>query len=339
MTTTAADDLNDGLDYAFDGTLSDGDNNGSNSDEGAVFLDDEIYYGESGDGPSSSKKRGAPESNTSDASQQPASKKAKKKNNKNKGPSKSSRKEQGETIAAQKSGLARRSDVPALVADFLSSALRHRHKDLSAVEVADMSIPESRIAETGEIAFPGDRDLEEYGRFFEQFFGSVFEANRKVWGDNKDDKKKDDKKKDDKKKDDKKSKKDDKKKDEKKDTKNKQKLKYIVVLASSAKRVCDVNRALRKTPGGSFKLIAKNAPEYDARMFATARSCVAVATVGRLQRALDAGYLEASQIAAIVADSTYLDPKAQHVWDLPETIPFVRKLLDETDPETKLYLY
>lgn len=41
--------------------------------------------------------------------------------------------------------------------------------------------------------------------------------------------------------------------------------KMVVILTMSALRACDVNRVLRKVPGGSIKLIKKNKLEYDRK--------------------------------------------------------------------------
>lgn len=130
------------------------------------------------------------------------------------------------------------------------------------------------------------------------------------------------------------------------------KARYVIVIAQSAMRVCDINRALRPSPGGSIKLINKNKISYDQQMFATGRSRIAVTTTGRLQKNLNNGYLKYSQIAAIVIDSSFLDAKSQHVWDLQDTIPFTKLLLekckmaykdDDDDDDSKkipkIYLY
>lgn len=163
---------------------------------------------------------------------------------------------------------------------------------------------------------------------------------------------------------------------------------YIVVLAASALRVCDINRALRDSPFGSFKLIKKNKLSYDVHMFETGKSRIAVATVGRLEKILELKPLQIpsesgkakngkneknekkekkeneenkkdvkneerkkplnyNQIAGIVVDSTFLDKKEQHTWDLKETIPFVKKIIEEceqlegedSDKLPKVYLY
>lgn len=139
--------------------------------------------------------------------------------------------------------------------------------------------------------------------------------------------------------------------------------KYVFIIAQSAMRVCEINRCLRSSPGGSIKLIKKNSLDYDRKMFQTGRSRIAVTTCGRLTKLLNIGknspkdrIFGINQIAAIVVDSSNLDSKNQHVWDLQDTIPTIKGLMDtinkkenqdedEEDDEKdqfkylKLYLY
>lgn len=69
---------------------------------------------------------------------------------------------------------------------------------------------------------------------------------------------------------------------------------------------------------------------------------MAVSTSGRIQRLFQNEIFDPKQIGAIVVDSTFLDSKVQNVWDLADTVPFLKSLLDAQEVEAKkpfIYLY
>lgn len=96
-------------------------------------------------------------------------------------------------------------------------------------------------------------------------------------------------------------------------------------------------------PGGSLKLIKKNKLSYDQQALAAGSSRVAVATTGRMQKLIASDMFNPKQIAAIIADSSFLDSKVQNVWDLADTTPFIKSLLDNFAEDDKrrpfIYLY
>lgn len=119
-------------------------------------------------------------------------------------------------------------------------------------------------------------------------------------------------------------------------------LKYILILSSSALRVCDVTRALKPLPGGALKLIKKNKLSYDSAALASGYSRVAVSTAGRIQKLIAEEVFKPKQVGAIVVDSTFLDSKIQNVWDLADTVQFLRSIIDAQEIEAKkpfIYLY
>lgn len=333
----AADDLDDGLAYDFD------------SAAGVALASDTepadtAYFSDAEDTPATDE-RPRKKQKTAKPAAAAAAKPAGKKKKREEGQAEAA------AWAAQKVAVAR--GGAARAADFLARAVRRRHAELSAVEVADRSVPARWIADRGEEEdgeWDGD-GLAGYPGFVQRHFAQVFEGLGKEGA--KEEVKEDLKEEAPKKKMNKKSKKRARLQQEQEaaagaaEPASSSPARYVVILAASALRVCDINRALRPSPGGSIKLIKKNKPGYDAHMFATARSRVAVATAGRLQRVLDLGYLAPAQIAAVVADSSFLDAKAQHLWDLPDAVEFVRRLLDsaaavhgEDSPlMPKLYLY
>lgn len=343
-----ADDLDDGLDYAMDsigGSVMLSDAEGASDD-------DAVYYNNNSEGEeeefstasnSNLRKRKVLEDDDEDSDSEIKSKqtskgsqKKKKKSNTDKFSEKKQLKQQ--TYAEQRRNLASLS--PSMVADYLASKVRRRLPDLSTIELGDLYLKEASIASTEDFD-ASDRQDEKYPEFMEQYFKDILKEHQE--SDTSD-----------------KAKADDSKKSKKKNKKGKGEPaakatappRYILVLASSAIRVCDINRALRTSRFGSFKLIKKNKLGYDVHMFETGKSRIAVATVGRIERLLDMDpkqypdnektgkdgkkdgkenkkCLEYTQIGAIVVDSTFLDKKEQHTWDLPETIPFVKKVIDK----------
>ncbi|QNP95397.1 U3-containing 90S pre-ribosomal complex subunit-domain containing protein [Yarrowia lipolytica] len=113
--------------------------------------------------------------------------------------------------------------------------------------------------------------------------------------------------------------------------------KWTIVLSISAIRVCDVHRNLKPLKAGSIKFIKKNTIKNDTIAVEKTQASVGVATPGRLLRLLDSKVLTPKDIKAIVVESTYLDSKKNSVWDLEETIPAIKRVLDESDAKVMLY--
>ena len=60
-----------------------------------------------------------------------------------------------------------------------------------------------------------------------------------------------------------------------------------------------------------------------------------------MQKLISNEMFNPTQIAAIVADSSFLDSKVQNIWDLADTTPFIKSLLDNfgEDDKRKPYIY
>lgn len=110
----------------------------------------------------------------------------------------------------------------------------------------------------------------------------------------------------------------------------------VLVLSMSAVRVCDVDRACRKTGGGAMKFINKNKLDYDQKELASKKT-IAVATPGRATKLIAQGALDTDRIKHIVLDSSFLDVKTNNVIDLPETIPLCSQLCK--DGAVRLYVF
>lgn len=200
---------------------------------------------------------------------------------------------------------------PIMIADYIASKVRFKNKDLSTIELNEMLIPQARFKDTSDFIL--ERKDENFPKFIEYFMKDLLPPPA------------------------------DSQKKKKKPSKAKKDIKYILVLSQSALRVCDVTRAFKELPGGSLKLIKKNKLSYDQQALASGVSRIAVATTGRMQKLITGKMFNPMQIAAIVADSTFLDSKVQNVWDLADTVPFIKSILNrfgEDDKRTPfIYLY
>lgn len=178
--SVAGDDLDDGLDYSYDGEgevsgvlLEGSDNDDSETVSTEVTLK------------KSAKKRTAQDDDESDADEQEpvaaSDKKTDKKKQKqqpNKKKQKSSQlaeKKQAKTVsmADQKSSLATMD--PSMIADYIANKVRFKNKDLSTIELNEILIPESRIKDTSDFVLK--RDDENFSKFVEfckSFFHSSF---------------------------------------------------------------------------------------------------------------------------------------------------------------------
>lgn len=113
--------------------------------------------------------------------------------------------------------------------------------------------------------------------------------------------------------------------------------KWTIVLSISAIRVCDVHRNLKPLSAGSIKFIKKNSIKNDTVAVEKSKASIGIATPGRLIRLLDSKVLDPKKIKAIVVESTFLDSKKNSVWDLDETIPAIKRVLDDSDAKVLLY--
>lgn len=111
---------------------------------------------------------------------------------------------------------------------------------------------------------------------------------------------------------------------------------YIVIMSMSAIRACDVHRALQKM--GTIKLIKKNSVRHDKTSLMSSKNSIAVTTPGRIKKLIDEDAFQVDKVAAVVVDSSYLDPKNYHIWDNPEMIPVLKRLTEGSEGP-RIYLY
>ncbi|KAI9211269.1 hypothetical protein DS838_003858 [Geotrichum bryndzae] len=138
------------------------------------------------------------------------------------------------------------------------------------------------------------------------------------------------------------------KKDQAKKKKNTNKnKKFVLILAQSAIRVCDVTRLFKgheqTIPFGAIKLIKKNKLSYDEKALNSSPSNLLVGTVGRVAKLIENKMLDPKTISAIIVESTFLDDKLQNVWDSKDTVPFLKSILTSFEDDDKrrplIYLY
>ncbi len=100
--------------------------------------------------------------------------------------------------------------------------------------------------------------------------------------------------------------------------------KCIVILATSAIRVCDINRKFLN----SIKLIAKNSFKNDSLLFQNQTyPPFIIATPGRFLRHLQNGDISGKYIDGIILDSSYLDSKQQNIWDSQDFMGTLKKIV------------
>ncbi|ODQ82802.1 hypothetical protein BABINDRAFT_159304 [Babjeviella inositovora NRRL Y-12698] len=199
------------------------------------------------------------------------------------------------------------------IADFVNNKLRRMNPDLSALELDELYFNKSCFRSTAD--WDQERNLEGVEKFILKHFSNMLPegvAGKKA-----------------------------KLKSKKKPLPAAvvaQERKFITILSMSAIRACDVHRATKSIAGSSVKLINKNKIQEDLKILPTTRSRVFAATPTRLVKVLDAedSPLKAEELKIIIVDSTYLDTKKQHVWDVKETLEVLKRL---TNAGSKIYLY
>lgn len=154
---TAGDDLDDGLDYSYDGT----------GDAAEVILaesgDDEIETEVTLK--KSAKKR---KTTDDDTNEEKTGEKTGAKKDQPKKKQKSSKlieKKQAKTVslADQKAKLATMD--PSMIADYIANKVRFKNKDLSTIELNELLIPQSRIKDTSDFILK--REDENFSKFIE----------------------------------------------------------------------------------------------------------------------------------------------------------------------------
>ncbi|ODV89125.1 hypothetical protein CANCADRAFT_3760 [Tortispora caseinolytica NRRL Y-17796] len=102
----------------------------------------------------------------------------------------------------------------------------------------------------------------------------------------------------------------------------------IIILSSSALRVCDVYRAIRSSVS-SVKLISKNSLQHDKDLINKVHPKVLLSTPLRTVKLIDEQIISNS-IETVVIDSTFLDVKKRHVVDDEHFAESMRQLKDRS---------
>jgi protein CMS1 len=201
--------------------------------------------------------------------------------------------------------------TPALIADSIAAKTKALNKNLSSVELNDILLSESFFKDTSD--FVPERNDDNLGHFISFFLKDHLA-----------------------------------KKDQAKKKKNNNKnKKFVLILAQSAIRVCDVTRLLKgheqTIPFGAVKLIKKNKLSYDEKALKSSPSNLLVGTVGRVAKLIENKMLDPKTISAIVVETTFLDDKLQNVWDTKDAVPFLKSILTSFEDDDKrrplIYLY
>ncbi|BCS05062.1 uncharacterized protein AKAW2_80863S [Aspergillus luchuensis] len=182
-----------------------------------------------------------------------------------------------------------------LLADhFLQKAKRH-NKELSAVELNDLSVPDSAFLDTS--SFEQTRTLEQLPAFLKAFSPNKGADLAKA--------------------------------SEEKGTP------HTLVISGAALRAADVVRALRSFQTKEAivgKLFAKHIKLEEAKQFLErARTGIGAGTPARISDLIEAGSLKLGELERIVIDGSYVDQKQRGIFDMKEThLPLLQLL---TRPE------
>ncbi|KAK9450934.1 U3-containing 90S pre-ribosomal complex subunit-domain containing protein [Limtongia smithiae] len=108
---------------------------------------------------------------------------------------------------------------------------------------------------------------------------------------------------------------------------NKKGAPYIVILAISALRACEVRRAIPKKIK-TMKMIAKNSVEADCKFLKNSSVAIVASTPARLRMMVNRNALSLANLETIVIDGTFLDAKMRTVLDdVPETLRVMKELI------------
>ncbi|EAW21923.1 uncharacterized protein NFIA_070940 [Aspergillus fischeri NRRL 181] len=230
--------------------------------------------------------------NTSEAAEGP--RKKKKKNSKNK--QKQQKKKELEDDPKQqerKGGIDEsigKMDGRLLADHFVQKAKRH-NKELTAVELGDLSVPYSAFLDTS--SFESPRSLDQLPAFLKAFSPDKGSGLSKA--------------------------------SQQKGTP------HTLVVCPAALRAADVVRALRAFQSKDStvgKLFAKHIKLEEAKQFLQrARTGLGVGTPARISDLIDAGSLKLDELERIVIDGSYIDQKQRGIFDMKEThLPLLQLL-------------
>ncbi|PYI02164.1 hypothetical protein BO78DRAFT_400779 [Aspergillus sclerotiicarbonarius CBS 121057] len=182
-----------------------------------------------------------------------------------------------------------------LFADHFAQKAKRHNKELSAVELSDLSVPDSAFLDTS--SFEQSRNLEQLPAFLKAFSPNKGADLAKA--------------------------------SEEKGTP------HTLVVSGSGLRAADVVRALRSFQNKESivgKLFAKHIKLEEAKQFLErARTGIGAGTPARISDLIDAGALKLGELERIVLDGSYVDQKQRGIFDMKEThLPLLQLL---TRPE------
>ncbi|RAL10557.1 uncharacterized protein BO97DRAFT_406812 [Aspergillus homomorphus CBS 101889] len=184
-----------------------------------------------------------------------------------------------------------------LLADHFAQKVRRHNKEITAVELSDLSVPDSAFLDTS--SFDSPRNLENLPAFLKAFSpekGSGLAKSSEEKG-----------------------------------------TPHTLVIAGAGLRAADVVRALRSFQNKESivgKLFAKHIKLDEAKQFLErARMGIGAGTPARISDLIDSGSLKLGELERIVIDGSYVDQKQRGIFDMKEThLPLLQLL---TRPEFK----
>ncbi|PWY82257.1 hypothetical protein BO70DRAFT_336708 [Aspergillus heteromorphus CBS 117.55] len=234
--------------------------------------------------------------------------KKKKKNDKNK-KAKGKKPEEGGKSVKKEAGDSKATEVKGgideaigkmdgrLLADYFAQKVRRHNKELSAVELDDLSVPDSAFLDTS--SFQSSRNLEQIPTFLKAFSPKNGAELAKA--------------------------------SEQKGTP------HTLVISVSGLRAADTVRALRSFQTKESivgKLFAKHIKLEEAKQFLErARTGIGAGTPARITDLINAGSLKLDELERIVIDGSYVDQKQRGIFDMKDThLPLLQLL---TRPELR----
>ncbi|PYI25098.1 hypothetical protein BP00DRAFT_410335 [Aspergillus indologenus CBS 114.80] len=184
-----------------------------------------------------------------------------------------------------------------LLADHFAQKVRRHNKEITAVELSDLSVPDSAFLDTS--SFESARNLENLPAFLKAFSpekGAHLSKSSEEKG-----------------------------------------TPHTLVIAGAGLRAADVVRALRSFQHKESivgKLFAKHIKLEEAKQFLErARMGIGAGTPARISDLIDSGSLKLGELERIVIDGSYVDQKQRGIFDMKEThLPLLQLL---TRPEFK----
>ncbi|KAF4272993.1 hypothetical protein KXV22_006361 [Aspergillus fumigatus] len=178
-----------------------------------------------------------------------------------------------------------------LLADYFVQKAKRHNKELTAVELGDLSVPDSAFLDTS--SFESPRSLDQLPAFLKAFSPDKGSGLSKA--------------------------------SEQKGTP------HTLVVCPAALRAADVVRALRAFQSKDStvgKLFAKHIKLEEAKQFLQrARTGLGVGTPARILDLIDAGSLKLDELERIVIDGSYIDQKQRGIFDMKEThLPLLQLL-------------